>query len=328
MVPARAVLVALAGVWWTSAAAGAPAADSFEELARDAAVVSDLGMLLSPFVDDCARRKGELERARCTTVRGYLRTRLPAETFSFTRDGADAVVASSYDLRARAVRLTVAGCLACKQLVEAAAGERRYLTLRAPSRGPSGGPVAVELARGSVPLATPADAETWARTVQPYLRVEVLFKPADEPWTVGASRGYAFAPVGVRVFNRCTGDVLLSQPPSRDRAPQETQCTAAPVAEGASAADEAPESLSPAAINETMNGARPELEACLERHRTPASPRLAFEVAGNGEPVSVRAEGSAAGTALGDCLAGAAMKVKFPPFRGESQRFAYPVLRR
>jgi hypothetical protein len=238
------------------------------------------------------------------------------------------VVASAYDARARAVRLIVTGCLACQQLVEAGAGERRYLTLGAPSRGPSGGPVAAELARGSVSLATPADAETWARTVRPTLRVEVLFRPADQPWTVGASRGHAFVPVGVRVYDRCTGEVLLSQPPSEARAPQESPCAAAESAEAPSAGEEAPESLSPAAINAAMKAVRGELAACLDRDRTPPTPRLAFEVAGSGEPVSVHAEGTAAGTSLGDCLAGVAMKVRFPAFRGESQHFVYPVTRR
>src|SRR5581483_3559041 len=105
---------------------------------------------------------------------------------------------SSYDPRTRALRLTVPGCLACRELVEVA-GERRYVTVRAPSRGPSGGPVAAELARASVPLATPVEAETWRRKVLPNLRVEVLFRPTDETWTIGSSRGQAFAPVGVRV---------------------------------------------------------------------------------------------------------------------------------
>lgn len=325
---ARATLFAFAaGVCATRAQAAAPDVGSFEELARDATAVADLGMLVAPFADDCRHAAGDLERVRCEVVRAGLRARLPAQTFSFVRDGADAVLVSAYDGRARAVRLTVAGCLACKQLVEAG-GERRFVTLRAPARGPSGGPVAAELARASVGLGSPAEAETWARTVQPFLRVELLFRPADQPWAIGASHGYAFVPTGVRVYNRCTGEVLLSQPPSRGPAPRESQCQPAGVAGAGEDAEEAPGMLSPAAINAAMAAARADLTACLDRFKTPGTPRLVFEVAASGEPVSVRAEGNAAGTPLGECLAGVGMKVKFPAFRGEPQRFAYPVMRR
>jgi hypothetical protein len=283
-------------------------------------------MLLAPFVDDCRRARGELERLRCESVRDALRARLPARTFLYTRDGADAVPASGFDPRARGLKLTVVGCLSCKQLVEAAPGERRYVTLKVPTRGPSGGPVAAELARASVAVASPAEAEQWTRTVQPFLRVELLFRPADQPWTLGTSRGYAFSPVGVRIYNRCTGEVLHSEPPSQGPAPRETQCT--PAEPEREAAAEPAETLSPAAINEAMGQARPEIESCVAGSRTRGTARLVFDVAASGLPQTVTVEGAAAGTPLGECLAAAGMKVKFPEFRGERQRFKYPVVLR
>jgi hypothetical protein len=317
---ARAALLACAAVY----AGPALAAPGFEELARQAEPVSDLGMLLAPFVDDC-RRGPELERLRCESVRASLRARLPARTFLYARDGAEAVPASPFDPRLRGLRLTVVGCLSCKQLVEAAPGERRYVTLKVPTRGPSGGPVAAEVARATVSVASPAEAEKWIRTVQPFLRVELLFHPADQPWTVGVSRGYAFSPVGVRVYNRCTGEVLYSDPPSLGPAPRESQCVPAASESEAEEAKEPPEMLSPAAINEAMAQARPDLAACLADSRMRGTARLAFQVAGSGLPETVTVEGPAAGTPLGECLAAAGMKVKFPAFRGEKQRFKYPV---
>jgi hypothetical protein len=315
---ARAALFAAAAAY----AAPASAAPSFEEVARQAEPVSDLGMLLSPFVDDCRHSRGELEQLRCESVRNALRARLPGRTFLYTRDGAEAVPATPYDPRARGLRLTVVGCLSCKQPVEAS-GERRYLTLKVPSRGPSGGPVAAEVSRATVSLASPAEAEKWARTVQPFLRVELLFHPADQPWTVGTSRGYAFVPVGVRVYNRCTGEVLVSDPPSQGPAPRESQCTPAPDEEQAE--QPAAETLSPAAINEAMAQVKGELDGCLARSRLRGTSRLAFEVAPTGLPERVTIEGAAAGTPVGECLAGVGMKVVFPAFHGEKQRFKYPV---
>jgi hypothetical protein len=318
---ARAALIACAAAQALSAA-GAPA-PAFEDLAREAAPVTDLGMLLAPFVDDC-KRLPEPDRGRCELVRGSLRGKLPGRSFLFTRDGADAVVLSPFDPRTRTARLTVVGCLACKQLVEAAPGERRYVTLRAPTKGPSGGPVAAEVARTSIALGSPADAEKWAKAVQPFLRVELLFRPADQPWTIGTSRGYAFTPLGVRVYNRCTGEVLVSDPPSRGPAPREPQCTA-PEAEEADEPAPPAETLTSAQINEALAGVRSELEGCVAEHRMAGTARLAFEVPGSGVPNKVTVEGSVAGTALGQCLAAVGMKVKFPPFRGEKQRFKYPV---
>jgi hypothetical protein len=316
---ARAALLACAAVY----AGPALAAPGFEELARQAEPVSDLGMLLAPFVDDC-RRGPELERLRCESVRASLRARLPARTFLYARDGAEAVPASPFDPRLRGLRLTVVGCLSCKQLVEAAPGERRYVTLKVPTRGPSGGPVAAEVARATVSVASPAEAEKWIRTVQPFLRVELLFRPADQPWTVGVSRGYAFSPVGVRVYNRCTGEVLYSDPPSLGPAPRESQCTPAE-AEATEDEKEPPELLSPAAINEAIAQARGEIASCVAQSNLRGTARLSFEVAGTGLPESVNVEGAAAGTRLGECLSAAGMKVKFPPFRGDRQRFKYPV---
>jgi hypothetical protein len=317
---ARAALLACA-VAYAFPAAAAP---SFEELARQAEPVSDLGMLLAPFVDDCRHAPGELERLRCDSVRSALRARLPGRTFLYIRDGAEAVPAAPFDPRVRGLRLTVVGCLSCKQLVEAAPGERRYVTLRVPTRGPAGGPVAAEVARASVAVASPAEAEKWLRTVQPFLRVELLFHPADQPWAVGTSRGYAFAPVGVRIYNRCTGEVLYSDPPSQGQAPRESQC--APAGPEADAAEEeAPESLSPAAINQALAEVRGDIGACVAAWRLRGTARLAFEVAPTGLPDTVTVEGPAAGTPLGECLIAAGMKAKFPAFRGEKQRFKYPV---
>lgn len=220
--PALAGVLAFAGAW-LARPAGAAAQNGFEELARQAAPVTDLSPLVAPFVDDCRRSKGEFERTRCETVRGFLRAHLPARTFLFTREGEDAVLASPYDGRTRSVRVAVVGCLACKELVEVGP-ERRYVTIRPPTRGPSGGPVAAELARASVAMANVTDVDKWTATVQPRLRTELLFQPADDPWTVGQSRGYAFKLVGVRVYNRCTGEVLLSEPPSRAPGPKEDRC--------------------------------------------------------------------------------------------------------
>src|SRR5437762_3363328 len=107
---------------WTIAAALTVAApgparaaqgSTFEEVAMQAAPVTDLGMLVSPFVDDCRHAKREPERARCLAVRTFLHKDLPGRTFVTTREGAEVVTVATYDPRIKGFRLAVAGCLAC-----------------------------------------------------------------------------------------------------------------------------------------------------------------------------------------------------------------------
>ena len=305
-------------------AAAPAAAGTFEQVASQAAPVNDLGMLVSPFVDEC-RRKREIDRARCLGVRTVLRKTLPARTFVVSRDATDTISVSGYDGRARGFHVGVYSCLACKQPIEAGPErERRFVTLKAPVRGLA--PGKTELGRGTVTFASVAESEKWAHTVQPRLRAELVFQPSDEPWTAGPSRGYTFRPLAYRVYDPCTGDVVYSQPPSQGPAPKANNCSA----EGAAAADAttttAPGApLEPGAINSVMAGARPDFDTCIQRFPMPGTAQLAFAVASSGVVQSVTVEGPAAGTALAECLTDAGGRVKFPAFKGEVQRFKYPL---
>src|SRR2546430_15373778 len=106
-----ATALALSGSGPAQAAQGS----TFEEVAMQAAPVTDLGMLVSPFVDDCRRSKREPERARCLAVRAFLHRDLAGRTFVTTREGSEVVSVASYDPRLRGFRVVVAGCLACYQ---------------------------------------------------------------------------------------------------------------------------------------------------------------------------------------------------------------------
>jgi hypothetical protein len=304
----------------TAAASGT----TFEEVAMKAAPVSDLGMLVSPFLDDCKRRR-EIDRERCAGVRSFLRKSLPGRTFLVSKDGAEAVAVSGYDGKAHGFHVSVLGCLACKQPVEAGPDrERRFVTLKTPGKGAA--PGKSELGGGTVTFTSVAESEKWSKSVQPHLRAELVFQPADEPWGAGGSRGYTFKPLAYRVYDACTGEVVVSQPPSQGPAQKAASCTAevGGVAQGQSTtAPGAP--LEPGAINSTLAEARPELEACTKRFPMPGTAQLAFAVASSGVVQSVVVEGAAAGTALAECLSDAASRVKFPPFKGEVQRFKYPL---
>src|SRR5690348_9546849 len=158
----------------TAAASGT----TFEEVAMKAAPVSDLGMLVSPFLDDC-HRKREIDRERCAGVRSFLRKDLPGRTFVFGKEGGEVIAVSGYDGKAHGFHVGVLGCLACKQPVEAGPErERRFVTLKTPAKGAA--PGRTELGRGTVTFASAAESEKWSKTVAPHLRAELVFQPADE----------------------------------------------------------------------------------------------------------------------------------------------------
>jgi hypothetical protein len=319
-------LIALAVV---AEAAPAPAAGgSFEEVASQAQPVNDLGMLLSPFVEDCARKAREPDRARCLGVRSFLRRHLPGQSFVITRPGAEAVTVSGYDATVKGFRLAVSGCLACNPPV-VAGGERRFVTLKAPAKGAASLRAGTELARTTVAFPSAAESDRWSKTVRPKLRAEFVFQPADEQWTAGASRGLSFKPLAFRVFDPCTGTVVFSQPPSRDAAAKDADCNAEP--QPVARADGPPppegrETLDPSSINRAVGKVRGDFDACIQKFPMPGTATLVFAVASTGLPQSVAVEGGPAGTALGQCLIDAGTRVRFPEFQGSEQRFKYPLL--
>ena len=129
----------------------------------------------------------------------------------------------------------------------------------------------------------------------------------------------------MRLSNRCTGEVLFSEPPSRGPASRDAQCQEARSGTGEGAEEVSPETLTPGAINAALAEVRGELYACVAKFKMRGTALLAFEVEGTGAPRAVNVEGTAAGTPLAACLAEVAMTVKFPPFRGQNQRFKYSV---
>jgi hypothetical protein len=310
----------------TSQAAPARAAASFEEVAAQAATLDDIGMLLPAFVDDCARSKREPEHGRCLGVRAFLRKDLPSHSFVVTRPGSEVLGISELDPAIKGFHVALSGCLACSPPVQVG-GERRLVTLKTPTAGAKSMRAATELGRTTVAFANITEAERWTRTVRPHLRAEYVFQPAEQPWGAGANRGLVFKPLAFRVYDACTGTVVLSQPPSRESAPKDTGCKAepeAPAAEGPAATEHEP-TIDRAAVNAAVSAARSSFDACINQYPRPGTATLVFVVAPNGLPQSVTVEGGTAGTALGQCLIDAGTKVRFPQFQGGNQKLKYPL---
>jgi hypothetical protein len=316
----------------------AASAQTYEDLARNATRTHDVPTLLGAFIDRCDTEKRELERARCRTTQAYLREVLPARIFSTSVDDPAAVSVSEYDAGVRGYRISLAGCIACtKPVVVGRARERRFITLREPQKEAESLPKAVEVSQSALGFDSLPDARRWLEKVRPFLRAEFLFQPADAEWSFGPSRGYALKLVGGRVFNRCTGQVLASKPPSTGMAELPTgsredeaclQGAGDARAQGRDDDLSLPQELGRDAIADSMSRIRPQVFSCFEKFKEPGTAELTYVVAGNGMVQSIRVGGSFDGTPTGDCVLDAGKNAHFPPFKAARQQFTYPFFLR
>jgi hypothetical protein len=319
----------------------AATSQSYEELAKGATRTRDVATLLGAFIDKCDAEKRDLERARCRATQAYLRGVLPQRTFATPADDAAVIAVSEYDAGVKGYHVSLAGCIACsKPVVVGRSRERRFITLREPQKDAESLPKAVEVSRNTLGFENLVEARRWMERVRPLLKAEFLFQPADSEWSFGPSRGYALKFIGGRVYNRCTGEVLASQPPSVGLADlptgsrEDDACLKALDASGTRPGGDAsddlklPEELPRSAIADAMTKIRPQVFSCFETYKTPGTAQLTYVVAGNGMVQSIRVGGSFDGTPTGECVLDAGKNAHFPRFKAPRQTFSYPFFLR
>ena len=340
--PALALAYALFAA--TPAPTAAPAADaaaSFETLGQGAVRTRDIETLLAPFVERCENETREIDRVRCQATTAYLRQKLPRQTFAFTTDEPGVVTVSDYDAAVKGYHVALAGCVACsKPITIGKAKEPRLITLKVPDKESDSLMKAVSLSRNTFGFDTLADAKRWLDAERPFLRAEFLFQPqiVGDVWTYAGNRGVALKLVGARVYNRCTGDVLVSKPPSTGSAErpsaghEDASCKARPAAETVAATppagDDLPAQLTKALIADSMAKIRPQVFACYKQFQSPGTLELIYVVAGNGTVQSVAVGPAFAGTPTGQCVLQAAKDARFPAFKMDQQKFTYPFFLR
>jgi hypothetical protein len=311
-------------------------ADSFEKLARGAVKTNDVGTLLAPFIDSCGGDMRELDRARCRGTTTFLRRKLPHQTFIAQSNDPAAIEVSGYDAAAKGYHVALSGCLACTEPMSIGRRhEPRFVTLATPDKSAGSLAAGVQVGKSTVTFDDFAAAKRWAEVQKPFLRAEFLFQPQAEgsDFTVGMAPGIALKLVGARIYNRCTGEIVLSQPPSTgvaDRPPpghQDPACRTVgqpqPMSDEELAADKRPEELSKAAINEAMEKTRPKFYGCFEKFHIPGALVLNYVVGGNGTVQSVQIGSTFAGTPTGSCAMEVAKEMRFPAFKHERQTFKY-----
>ncbi|HVZ86278.1 MAG TPA: hypothetical protein VHG72_04875 [Polyangia bacterium] len=315
------------------AAAGA----SFETLAEGAVKTRDVATLLAPFVDSCGGEMRELDRARCRVTTTYLKRKLPQQKFLVQSRDPAAIEVSGYDAGAKGYHLVLAGCLACTEPLEIGARhDPRFVTLATPDKGAASLVAGVPVSKSVVAFDDFASAKKWADVERPFLKAEFLFQPQVEgsDFTIGMAPGIALKLIGARVYNRCTGEILVSKPPSTGYAErpmpghEDPACSNAgkptgPSADELAAADKLPDELTKATITDVMAKLRPQLYSCYEKFHVPGALVLSYVVGGNGTVQSVQVGSTFAGTPTGSCAADIAKATRFPGFKRERQQFKY-----
>jgi hypothetical protein len=331
-----------------AAAAPAPAEPppgaTFETVGAGAVRTRDIETLLSSIVERCENETRDIDRARCQATTAYLRRTLPQRTFAYTTDEPGVVAVSDYDAAVKGYHLALAGCVACnKPVTIGKAKEPRLVTLKVPEKDADSLTKAVSLSRNTFGFESLADAKRWLDAERPFLRAEFLFQPqiVGDVWSFGGNRGVSLKLVGARVYNRCTGDVLVSKPPSTAMAArpgpgqEDPTCAARARAVGSSDTAAPPPSgdallaqLTKAQIADSMAKIRPQVFACYQQHKSPGTLELIYVVAGNGTVQSVAVGPAFAGTPTGLCVLPAAKDAHFPQFKLDQQKFTYPFFLR
>jgi hypothetical protein len=318
---------------------------TYETAGQGAVRTNDVATLLSSFVERCTGEKRELDRARCRATTAYLRRTLPKRTFAFTTDDPAVIAVSDYDAAVKGYHVALAGCIACsKPIAIGRAGDPRFVTVKVPDKDAETLIKAVSLSRNTFGFDTLQEAKQWLDTERPYLRAEFLFQPdADSTdWTFASKNGVALKLLGTRIYNRCTGDVLVSKPPSTGMAERpapgredpscagaRSQVARAGRADSAAPALESmPPELSKALIADAMAKIRPRVFACYKKHQSPGTLELTYLVAGNGTVQSVAVGAAYAGTPTGQCVLDVAKDARFPAFKLDQQKFTYPFFLR
>jgi hypothetical protein len=318
---------------------GAADPSSFEEVAKQAAAAPELETLVAPYLDDCAKARREIDRARCRGMQSFVNDKLPNRIYSTVVDSPNVVSVSGYEAGIKGFRVRLIGCLTCEKPVLGPDAQKRFVTLRVPDKHAQTFGTASVLGDTTVSFDSVPEARAWEAQVKPLLRAEVIFKPAGKSWTYRDYKGLAFAPLATRIFNRCTGEVIFSSPRSMANVsvPEDAEgCKSSPSSETIGKSDKEgrqkegldnrPEKLGVGEIAQALKPVNAELRACDTRFKTRGSVDLEFEVQGNGGAAqAVRARGNLGGTDVATCLLEAVRKVQFPQFQRASQKFSFSV---
>ncbi|HEY0705281.1 MAG TPA: hypothetical protein VGG33_00700 [Polyangia bacterium] len=318
---------------------------TFESLAQAAVPAPNADALVAPFSEDCERSRREIDRARCRGTQSFLRAKLPEKLMSTVVDSTRVVSVSAYDAAVRGLRVSLVGCLTCDDAARGPEAEPYYVTFAVPGSNAASLRDGVILGQATFPVANPTEAKAFEANVKPHLRAEFLFRGEGKAWKHKGQRGVAFPPVGMRIFNRCTGEVLFSQPqsaahvnvvkglagcegPSVAKNPASTAASGSTTTVARDKEDVAaePEKLGARELGDALKATREAIVACDSQYKTRGTVDIELDLAGTGGTAqAVRTKGRLGGTQVAECVGQAVRSVQFPRFQQSRQTVSYQV---
>ncbi|MBI5482284.1 MAG: hypothetical protein HY906_25740, partial [Deltaproteobacteria bacterium] len=326
-----------------------------EALLGSAEDIGDLARTLEPFTELCNEDR-DMTRRQCEVVRAYLRGVLQRRVFRADVEPG-ALVVGPYAQKQGGRALTLRGCVACRQPV---AGDRRHLvTVRVPAKVTPDELKGLDVTTLKVPHPSAHVGELWERDVGSKLRAEFVHKlgpvwtqktgkgktrrPGAAPgkagwpkgWDDGSGeiRGLTMNLLGYRVYNRCTGDVLMASPKAAFKVPVPANQPDCPKPEVKVAASQPgvrqadptwPYVLSVGEIRRSMDAVRGQVRACYLQFQIPGTAELEIDIGGmDGNVLGVRIVGKFDDTPTGDCVVSALGAARFPNFRATSMKVPY-----
>ena len=223
--------------------------------------------------------------------------------------------------------LELHGCLACGRPVPLGDTPKpRFITTRVPKAIKSGKAVGLDVGFYGVPLPDQATAARFVKQTVPRLVTQFVFRVGPVWKSGGSFDGVTFTPLGQRVFDRCTGKVYASEPPSQKPAePQpDARCPAkAPVAD-----ETLPDQLSREQVVRAMRAVEGRIHSCFLTHKQEGTATVRVVIQGNGTIEGLQVGAPFDGTPTGECVKKAVADAPFGHFVGEKMTIIYPFLLR
>ena len=208
-----------AGAWAEEPKAPASFEQARRRRGRASSRGGDLTDRFDPLFAEC-KRDDDLEARQCAAVRDATLERLRGATFVALGDESS-LSWTPWTASEKQIGLELHGCLACGRplmLGDAAGGPKpRFVTTRVPKAIKAGKAVGLDVGFYGVPLPDQPTAARWVKQVMPRLVTQFVFR-VGPVWKSGSGdktfEGVTFVPVAQRVFDRCSGKVYASEPPS------------------------------------------------------------------------------------------------------------------
>jgi hypothetical protein len=296
---------------------------TFEEALDAAEPAGDLADRFDPLFADC-KRDDDLDARQCAAVRDAALARLNGTQLVALGDESS-LTWTPWTSGEKQVGLELHGCLACgKPLLLGDPPKPRFVTVRVPKAIRAGQVAGLDVGFYGVPQPSKGAAARFVKDTMPHLVTQFVFR-VGPVWKSGGYDGVTFVPVAQRIFDRCTGKVYASEPPSAKPAAAlpDKSCPAQPVAD-----EVLPEQLSRDQVVKTMRTVEPKIHSCYLANKQEGTVQVRLVLDGSGRLDGLQVGAPFDGTPSGECVKKAVSSASFGRFTGEKMTIIYPFMLR